>query len=213
MQNQKTGDGFLLATLGLFCLAIGLGAYFAQAGTKVKAPKAKPQVLQAESKGEMNAIVYGPYKLTQDGRVHQIDVRIAGALPENNSSRWCEFTLLNSKKEPIGQFSYDFWAEKGQDEDGSWSEVDIDVSQTVVLEDAGDYYLAATSDKPVGQGADKKAKDAKRFNQPPPSFHLKPDSFKITIWEGCYDPTTLWMVAGASFVALGLALLGRLGSS
>jgi hypothetical protein len=208
MNNEKSSDNFILVTITIFCLSLGVGVYFAQSGTKVPA-KGKPQIMKADDPKLMNTVLYGPYNLTQDGRIYQFDVRCK-ALPDSNSSRWCQFTLLNAKKEPVGQFGYDFWAEKGKDDEGHWRESDTKISQRVVLDGAGEYYLAASGSEPVGTGAKKEISSNKKLGQPPPTFHFTPTSFEVIVWKDCYDPGTLWWVAGVAFVLAGLSVVGRL---
>jgi len=204
MDSDNSHSTILWSSLAVGLLALLIAFMLQGSGTPVKAdesPKSEP----AESKTQLNTILYGPYKLTQAGRIHDITITYKPSLSKNGS-RWCEFELLNMKKEPVAEFGHEFWSESGRDSEGSWSESDRRFTQKVVLKEPGSYYISAGGEKPIGSAFKVKEKTLKKQGKVI-DYSFKAKDFDIRVKEGSYDVSLLWWVVGVCAIYPGLAIL------
>ena len=194
----------LLSSLGVGLLALLLALMLKGSGSLITTT-GRAEIQPAESKTELNTVVYGPYDLKDVGRIHDIKITYKPSLSKNGS-RWCEFEFLNEKKEPLGEFGHEFWAESGRDSEGAWSESDKKFTQQVVLKEAGKYYIAASGEKPVGVGFAATEAKLKARNKTP-DYSFKESDFKIEVKAGAFDVGILWWVVGICAIYPGLAFL------
>lgn len=93
------------------------------------------------------AYIYGPYKLTDQNRVHRVTTVVRAP---NNTSLYCEIGLLDNNKELLLGWDHDFWLESSSGGvDGSWVEGDLRKKAWFVLKTPGEYYLEIVPEKPV----------------------------------------------------------------
>jgi hypothetical protein len=204
MDSDSGHSVILLSSLGVGLLAALLALMLKGSGTLVSAG-GRAEIQPAESKTELNTVVYGPYELKDVGRIHDIKITYKPSLTKNGL-RWCEFELLNEKKEPVGEFGHEFWAESGRDSEGSWSESDKKFTQQIVLKEAGKYYIAASGDKPAGSGFAASERKLKARNKKP-DYSFKESDFKVEVKSGAFDVGILWWVVGICAIYPGLAFL------
>jgi hypothetical protein len=152
--------GIVCIFMALFVLTIGIPIY-AKSSAPVK---------------DKEAYIFGPYNLTQKGRVYRVDTKLF--LP-NNTECYCDIEMLDNNKEEVLGWDKDFWHESGRDDEGYWEESDSKRVAYFVLKDPGEYYVSVTPENP---GADLSS------------------SLSVNIKEGVFHNGPLWTIAIVSLI-------------
>lgn len=85
--------------------------------------------------------------LKKSGRIHKIEVQ---AMRKPSPAGYdIELTLLDNNEKHLFSFYDSFWYEEGWDSDGHWSEGNTKSEMLFVLQEAGDYYLQASTPQPI----------------------------------------------------------------
>ena len=82
-------------------------------------------------------VTVGPFTLDKPGEIYQIKLR--GSIPDNTES-WAGVELLDAAEDSINTAEGDLWRESGTDDEGAWSESDLESNMYFRLDKAGTYY-------------------------------------------------------------------------
>jgi len=131
-RKDRRGFGCMLVVLALVALIGGCGV---GAGRQVAAGESTAAMIPDEGRR------FGPYKLTQVGRVHRLNVETS----LTQTSMWVQAVVEDASGE-LFDAEREFWDESGTDSDGAWHESDLRASRDFRLAQAGNYYVRLFAD-------------------------------------------------------------------